>query len=284
MVASFWSVAARVVRNPSIVLRVATIADGKERWRKALGQDDADYVAAGGTLFLSYDLQNAPHSGKACALDAGDGHELWTQTYDRTGSVAAVAGDADRVYLADPAGLSAWGTVDGKRKWMTPGRDGEQLTRPWLAGGGLLCFGHTIKDASDSIGLRVSLYHIDPTDGAIRWRWQPTGTTILGVGNSDVTSAYAQNMILLVLDDETLVAVNATNGTQQWTIGSRVEGVVTGSGTKFYATTGEGYAQIDAATGSVTEINVGASTGFIECAGNRVYTGSNGKLLAFPID
>lgn len=104
---------------------------GRLRWHSAIGRSrfvpfTAPAVAHGRIIFPS-------PSGRLLALDARNGHRLWSVPFRTTNSAPAIANGL--VYIGSPNGsLYAFDLSTGRRLWRT-GRGGAIESSPTVAGG-----------------------------------------------------------------------------------------------------------------------------------------------------
>jgi outer membrane protein assembly factor BamB len=164
-------------------------ATGDRRWRSPVSAVSGAMATSGGHLVVPLG------SGNITAFDAADGRLAWTTRIEGVEGPMEVVADEGGIYVSSGDGYAAALSLAGRLLWhrMLGGR----LTRPALAPGRVV-----IGSSADAF------FALDPRTGKERWRWRSGGDPVGAAGDA--------SLIFLTALDNTVKAVNRSDGNQHW--------------------------------------------------------------------
>ena len=199
-------------------------------WERHLGAHlESSPLPVDGNLYIGTD------KGETLAVDAGDGHTIWT--FKAPGAIkASPSYDAGNVFVADyQSSMFALNAKTGKPVW----RSNTSTVAPYGKGGFFsspaIAFGNVYAARDDGI-----VYAFDESTGKVKWSFE-TGGAVYG------SPAVAQvpgtpPTVYIGSEDGRFFALDARTGKVRWTydIGGPVPGTATVIGHTVYVSTFKG--------------------------------------------
>lgn len=174
------------------------------QWSIASQSRISGCAVAGGRVFAS-------DGNTLRAVSAADGSQLWEVETDRTRGTASCPAVANgSVYIGEQDAVVARDVSTGRESWrFEPERETAGFSAPSVTDGTLAVIGRNL-----GAGTAGRLYILDSRSGGLQWT-RETGTS--GISSYEAPPVAIENGVIYLASDE-LVALEATSGTERWSI------------------------------------------------------------------
>ncbi|WP_433072966.1 PQQ-binding-like beta-propeller repeat protein [Dactylosporangium sp. CA-052675] len=258
-------------------VRVAALADGTPRWRRALPGYVGDLVLTeqGTVVTVADGPGGADGSGGRGLLGFSGPADAWRQPVQAGDGPFDLLAAGGTIFAAARE-LAAHDAATGARRWGVAAPEGHVFGRPVVLGSLLVVLGMRYVD-DDYLYRNESVHAFDAATGQVRWRYDaPAGFL------ADGAPLLTGRGIVAVHENGTLTGLDPDRGAERWSFDWDFADIVAAGDRVFVATT-DGVAIVDPVTGQrdtqLDEPNAFRLAG----SGSRLCVAAGSTLTAYDL-
>lgn len=226
------------------------VTNGSVRWQRSLGASDFILAVANGQIYVNEGVTDIVCGSTIHALNATDGTEHWAFPKETTGCASFIGTDRTLIYgitstTISPPGQSTLYTLnssDGSKAWQIdapfpsgtallangaiylPSRSGNVLA--YSSGNGSLLW-HAHGEGGQLWAVNGALYTsiygqsfdaLNPTTGAVRWRYQTNDMITLSTATHGIAYVVSSHPDATFVRHQSLIALDADDGKLLWSV------------------------------------------------------------------